>query len=72
MKAREVVPEVYEERRPLLGWVLEKIAAILPVSEKSKIAGKGSVRLRAIEAQFSGATVTDAYFWQIVTGLYIR
>ena len=42
--------EVYEEERPLLCWVLEKIAAILPVSEKSKIAGKGSVRPRAIEA----------------------
>jgi hypothetical protein len=64
--------ELYEEGRPPLRWVLEKIAAIPPVSEKSKMVGKGSVRLRAIEAKFSGATVTGAYFWQTVTGLYIR
>jgi len=72
VEEREVVPEVYEGGGPLLRCVLDKIAAILAVSEKSKIGGKRSVRLRAIEAQFSEATVTGAYFWQTVTGLYIR
>jgi len=48
------------------------VPRVTVTNAKSKMAGKGLVRLRAIEAQFLGATLTGGYFWQIVTGLYIR
>jgi hypothetical protein len=50
----------------------EAVPRVTVTNAKSKIAGKGLVRVRAIEAQFSGATLTGAYSWQIVTGLDIR
>jgi len=50
----------------------ETVPRVTVTNAKSKMAGKGLVRLRAIEAQFLGATLTGGYFWQIVTGLYIR